>query len=286
MPTNLPSPLLNSSKGRRVLAASFMVMAVAILCILLPTASAGAVGSPVDSASLSTTIHTGSAGYTGQVSSGVISQLTMDSVVPSVVCQPSLPEPQYVGIDTSLVGKLPNGVSVTVGMNMNTICDKGSSTPRYAPLAYDCLGGNCTTLVVFSFPLSPGNRLAYSIGIGTQPDDSNSATMTMTDLSTGGTGTEPAHFNGTLSMTSAYWIVEGPSYPCTKSKCVQALTKLTSKIVFEDCAVVDSGTTIPVSSLSDIIESTMVDSHARTLAKASKLSSGGTHFTVKWVHST
>jgi len=281
------SPVSSRIDRLGVLVVAILAVLVVGLSVWLPTASARVTSASANQTAPAIITQTGaSAGYWGTVSSGNISQLTMETIVPTVVCQASLPEAQIVGIDTHLVGTTSTGLGVVAGIDLNIICDMGSSTPRYAPLAYDCISGSCSTLMVFTFSVSPSNRFSYSISIGTESDNDNNATMTMKDLSTGNSGSATAHFNGALNMSSAAWFVAGPSYPCTKKSCVQALTEFTQKIAFDGCEVVASTSTLPTSSLSDLVKSTLVDSDSRIMAKPSDLKASGTEFTVTWKRST
>ena len=216
------------------------------------------------------------AGYSGVVPTGHISALWMETVVPTVVCQPELPEAQFVGIQASL-----NGSDSSVGMNMLGLCYEGSTSPEYASLAYDCYNGPCSTHV-FSLTLSPGDRLSYSIAINA----TGWIEASIDDLSSGANATWAGTVPGALEMNGAHWTMGGPNSPCSRSKCAQALAHFTTKLVFEQCHVIESGSTIPVSELSVLTHWTLVDSKSPVLAKASKLTNGGTEFTVKFSHST
>jgi hypothetical protein len=215
-------------------------------------------------------------GYSGVISSGHISALSMKTVVPTVTCQPKLAEAQFVGIQAGL-----NGTVSAVGMNVLGICDKGSSTPVYTSLAADCYADNCTTNS-FSLALSAGDRLSYGITINA----TGWIRVIIDDLSTGGSAKWAGTVPEALKMNGAHWTMGGPNPPCTRAKCAQALAEFSSKLVFEQCHIVVSGATVPISGLFSLTHWTLVDSKGRVLAKTSTLTNSGTRFTVSFLHST
>ena len=223
------------------------------------------------------------AGYLGVVTRGNISTHSAEFGVPSVSCQPSLPEAQVVGVHVGASGVLLNGTTVEVGMNLNVICDLGSSSPRFAPLAYDCLGANCTTLTVFALTISIGDDVTFHI----QTDPlAGKVAWKMTDQSTHASASWTENFHHGVNLTRAFWEVGGPTYPCTPTSCAQALAKFSGQVSLRDGGLTVSGTHVEVGALAYLIRYTMVDSIDHVLARCSPLSKNGSTFSVTWIHST
>lgn len=263
-------------------------VSVGVLSVLLVLATPLVAGRPGPglSAPASPSVSNGkapSAGYLGVVTSENISTQTAEFTVPPVTCQPSLPEAQVVAVHVGASGVLSNGTTVEVGMNLVVLCDLGSSAPRYAPLAYDCLEANCTTLVVFSLSVSSGDNLSFRIQ--TTPL-SGKVVWKMTDQSSGTSASWTEHFGHGVNLTRAFWEVGGPNYPCTPTSCAQALAKFTGRILLHGCDLTVADVRVPLAALAYLIKYTMVDSIGHVLARSSSLSQHGSAFSVTWVHST
>ena len=275
---------MSSRSGKVLLLSSLIAAVFAVLLVSVPTAFGQPVG--VAAGSLSSAVSNGKApyaGYLGVVISGNLSKQTAEFNVPSVTCQASLPEAQIVGVDAGASGVLDNGTTVQVGENLNTICDRNSSTPRFAPLAYDCLVGACTTLTVFSLPVSAGDNVSFTITANTT---SGQVVWSMADLTTKVSKSYHHDFGTGINLTRPFWEVGGPNYPCTPTSCSQALAKFSGSILLRDCGLTVLGKRVHVGALAYLIHYTMVDSIGNVLARASAIMRAGSAFSGVWVRST
>ncbi len=223
------------------------------------------------------------AGYTGVVLSGNLTVETAQFNVPAVTCRPSLPEAQLVGTHVGAAGVLGNGSTVSLGLNLNVICDLGSHAPRYAPLAYDCVESNCTTLIVFSLQVAADDNVSFRIDAD---PTSGHVVYTIADLTTHVTENFRLEFGTGVALSSAFWEVGGPNYPCTPTSCAQALAKFSAPIVLKDCGLTVSGERVHAGALAYVIRYTMVNSIDTPLARASAISHAGSAFSVRWIRST
>ncbi|HXY46989.1 MAG TPA: hypothetical protein VEK13_03710 [Thermoplasmata archaeon] len=270
--------------GRTFLPGACIAVLFAVLVLATPLVAGQS--EPAPSARASSSVSNGKAayaGYLGVVTSENISSQIAEFSVPSVTCQSSLPEAQVVSVHIGASGVLSNGSTVEVGMNLVVICDLGSSAPRYAPLAYDCVETNCTTLVVFSLSISPGDNLSFQIQ--TNPL-SGKVVWKMTDQSTDASASWVEEFNHGVNLTRPFWEVAGPNYPCTPTSCAQALAKFSGRIFLHDCRLTVSGARVEVGALAFLIKYTLVNSIGTVLARCSSLSNHGSAFSVTWVRST
>lgn len=253
---------MNSSRGTKF-STAYGLLGMAFVLVLL--SSPIVYGSGTTAITKMNTNY--AAGYIGSVVSGDISKLTVNFVVPTVACQSSLPEAQTVGVVVTLAGV--SGLSFL--LNQNTICDQGSSSPRYVALFTVCstsCNGNG-----FPLTLTSGDKLSYLLAINLV---TNKVVATLTDVTTGQKASYSVVQPGANTMTTAYWFVEGG----------QALTQFVHPITFSNCHIVVGGVKEPISSLTGLSQYNLVDGSNNLMAKTSALSASGTSFKVTFVSST
>lgn len=223
------------------------------------------------------------AGYTGVALSGNITIETAQFNVPTVTCQPTLPEAQLVGIHVGTTGVLGNRSTVSLGLDLNVTCGLGSSAPREASLAYDCVESSCTTLDVFDLSVAADDNVSFRIDANAT---SGQVVFTIADLTTHVTKNFHLAFGTGVALSSAFWEVEGPRDPCTPTSCARALAQFSAPVVLKDCGLTVAGQRVHAGSLAYLIRYTMVNSIGTPLARASAMSHVGSEFSVRWLRST
>jgi len=221
----------------------------------------------------------GCAGYWGSVASGYITKITAQWTVPTVTCQPALPDDQGLWTMAKVQG-YDTATSHYTGVALETgeSCATGSSTPTNETwLYYQSATTGFWLGWQLPFVLTPGHKMSATVSVS---PSTGKITVNMKDMTDGQ--------SASITTLMSYWGV-AYSYLTDADWSVTSGTDLAQyapAIKFTKCDVVVSGATHPISWLSTLYEYQMVDSSNSRMATTSSLNGAGNGFSITFVSST
>jgi hypothetical protein len=259
------------------------LVVLAVLSLLLSLSMTS-----VPMASAKTPVTPASAGgYDGITPAGYLTTVTAEVVIPTVTCQPNLPQGQDVQIGVPLSGEVPRSASVllplTVVLFVDIYCPQGSSTPQHSAYLYLVLHG--TLLFEHQLPLKfgAGDSMAFTLTINRATDE---VSVSLKDQSSGVGAGYSKLVPGASYLNELGWEVGSCEEPTCHSITTNqlALAKF-STITFTKATFTTTGSPLPISKLSSLEQLILVDSNGKSMAKPSPLITGRS-FEVTFVAST
>ncbi len=259
---------------------------IVVLAVCFSLLSLSMATLPFVSASTPVTLAS-AAGYDGKTSAGYLTAVTADVVIPTVTCQPKLPEGQDLQIGVPLSGEAPLNPSVvsplTVVLFTDIYCPQGSSTPYHS--AYFYLVLHETLLFEYQLPLKfgAGDSVAFTLKISRATDN---VKVFLRDQSSGAGVSYSKLVPGASYLKEVGWEVGSCEEPTCHSITANqlALAKF-STITFRKATFTTRGSAMPISKLSPLYQLVLVNSNNKLMAKPSRLIAC-TSFKVTFVAST